>query len=108
MRAGKLRNTASFYEPSSGTNAFGEVNAFHTMIGTYKCAVTTVPKTEYEEAGAMVSKTQYDLRFRYYQALDQFNRSGYIMLDGRKLQVKSISNVMLRNREIQMICEELT
>lgn len=108
MRAGKLRNNATFYNPTSGVNAFGEVNSNHVEVGTYKCSALTLPKSETSEAGAMISKTVYDLRFRYYAELESIDRAGYVVVNGKKLQIKSISNVQLRNRELQMICEELT
>ena len=53
-----------------------------------------------------VSKTEFDLRFRYYAALGSLPRSAYIVLNGLTLEINSVANVQLNNREIQMICEE--
>ena len=106
MRAGKLRNRATIYSPATTTNAYGEVEQSYTEIGTYACSILTVPRREYEESDAVVSKTEYDLRFRYYSELAKLPRNAYIVVKGITLEINAIANVMLRDREIQMICEE--
>lgn len=106
MRAGKLRNKATIYAPSTAVNDYGEVDQSHTELGTYACSVTTIPRREYEESDAMVSKTEFDLRFRYYPELAQLPRNAHIVVKGITLEIRSIANVMLRDREIQMVCEE--
>ena len=106
MRAGKLRNKATIYSPSPTTNDWGEVDQSYTELGTYACSITTVPRREYEESDAVVSKTEYDLRFRYYSELASLPRNAYIVVKGITLEINAIANVMLRDREIQMVCEE--
>tara|TARA_B110000977_G_scaffold197723_1_gene280983 strand:+ start:1251 stop:1577 length:327 start_codon:yes stop_codon:yes gene_type:complete len=106
MRAGKLRNKATFYSPSSTTNEWGEVDQSYTELGTYACSITTVPRREYEESDTVVSKTEYDLRFRYYSDLASMPRNAYIVVKGITLEINAIANVMLKDREIQMVCEE--
>ena len=106
MRAGKLRNKATIYVPSTATNAYGEVEQSFDNIGTYYCSITTKPSREYEESDAMVSVTEYDLRFRHYKELASLPRNAYIVVAGLTLQINAIANIMLRDREIQMTCEE--
>jgi head-tail adaptor len=106
MRSGKLRNKATIYIPSTVTNEWGEVEQSYTELGTYHCSALTKPRREYEESDSVVSKTEYDLRFRYYSELTTLPRNAYIILKGMTLEITSIANVMLRDREIQMICEE--
>lgn len=106
MRAGKLRNKATIYSPSTDTNSYGEVEQSYTELGIYACSITTVPRREYEESDAVVSKTEYDLRFRYYSELASLPRNAYIVVRGITLEINAVANVMLRDREIQMICEE--
>lgn len=106
MRAGKLRNKATIYTPASTSNEWGEVDHSYTELGTYACSITTVPRREYDESQAYVSKTEFDLRFRYYAALATLPRDAYIVVKGYTLEVNSIANIQLKDREIQMICEE--
>ena len=106
MRAGKLRQKATIYVPTTATNEWGEVDQSFTELGTYACSATTVPRREYEESDAMVSKTEFDLRFRYYSELTTLPRNAYMTIKGTTLEINSIANVMMRDREIQMICEE--
>ena len=106
MRAGKLRNKATIYVPSTATNAYGEVEQSFDSLGTYHCSITTKPRREYEESDAMVSVTEYDLRFRHYNELASLPRNAYIVVAGLTLQINAIANIMLRDREIQMTCEE--
>ena len=105
MRAGKLRNRATIYEPATTTNDFGEVAESFVSIGTFACSVTTLVKREYAASDTVVSKTEYDLRFRYYPKLATISRDGYIVVKGIELEIKSVANVQLRDREIQMLCE---
>lgn len=106
MRSGKLRNKATIYSPSTATNSYGEVEQSYTEVGVYACSITTMPRREYEESDAVVSKTEYDLRFRYYSELASLPRNAYIVVKGITLEINAVANVMLRDREIQMICEE--
>tara|TARA_B100000767_G_scaffold247400_1_gene247651 strand:+ start:102 stop:428 length:327 start_codon:yes stop_codon:yes gene_type:complete len=106
MRSGKLRNKATIHSPSTATNSYGEVEQSYTELGVYACSITTVPRREYEESDAVVSKTEYDLRFRYYSELASLPRNAYIVVKGITLEINAVANVMLRDREIQMICEE--
>lgn len=106
MRAGKLRNKAVIYVPSTATNEWGEVDQSFTELGTYACSITTVPKRELDENQTYVSKTEFDLRFRYYAALATLPRNAYIVVNGTTLAINAIANIELRNREIQMKCEE--
>ena len=106
MRSGKLRNKATIHSPSTATNSYGEVEQSYTEVGVYACSITTVPRREYEESDAVVSKTEYDLRFRYYSELASLPRNAYIVVKGITLEINAVANVMLRDREIQMICEE--
>lgn len=106
MRAGKLRNKATIYVPTTATNEWGEVEQGYTELGTYACSITTVPRREYQESDTAVSKTEYDLRFRYYAALTSLPRSAYIEVKGVTLEVNAVANIMLKDREVQMICEE--
>ena len=106
MRAGKLRNKATIYIPSSTTNDYGEVDQSFTELGTYACSVMAKPRREYEESDSMVSKTEFDLRFRYYDALATLPRNAYIVVKGLTLEITAIANVQLRDIELQMICEE--
>lgn len=106
MRAGKLRNKATIYSPTTDTNDWGEVDQSYTELGTYSCSITTIPRREYSESDTVVSKTEYDLRFRYYSELAQLPRNAYIVVKGITLEINAIANVMLKDREIQMVCEE--
>ncbi len=108
MRAGKLRNKATIYVPTTATNDWGEIEQAHTALGTYACSITTKPKRELLEDDTAVSKTEFDLRFRYYADLASLPRSAYIVVAGLTLEINSIANIMLRNKEIQMVCEERT
>lgn len=106
MRAGRLRNKATIYIPSTSTNDYGEVDQSYTALGTYACSAVAMPRREYDEADTVVSKTEYDLRFRYYSELAALPRNAYIEVKGITLEINAIANVMLRDREIQMVCEE--
>lgn len=106
MRAGKLRNKAEIFTPSTGANAFGEVESTFQSLGTYACSVLTKPRREYGEDQTGVSKTEFDLRFRYYAELAELPRSSYVVIRGLTLEINSLANVQLNNREIHMICEE--
>jgi len=106
MRSGKLRNKATIYSPSQSTNDWGEVDQGYSQLGTYACSVTTVPRREYSESDTVVSKTEYDLRFRYYSELASLPRNAYVVVKGVTLEINAIANIMLKDREIQMICEE--
>jgi len=106
MRSGKLTNKATIYIPSTAPNEWGEVEQSYTQLGTYHCSALTKPRRETVESDSVVSKTEYDLRFRYYSELTTLPRNAYISLKGMELEISSIANVMLRDREIQMICEE--
>lgn len=106
MRAGKLRSKAAVYVPTTATNDWGEVDQSFTELGTYACSITTLPKRELDENQAYVSKTEFDLRFRYYPALATLPRTAYIKVNGITLAINAIANIELRNREIQIKCEE--
>jgi hypothetical protein len=106
MRSGKLKNKATIYIPSTAPCEWGEVEQCYTELGTYHCSALTKPRREYAEADSVVSKTEYDLRFRYYPELASLPRNAYIVVKGITLQINAIANIMLKDREIQMICEE--
>ena len=105
MRAGKLKNKATVFIPSTETNEWGEVEQSYKELGTYACSVLTKPRREYSESDAYVSKTEYDLRFRYYSELAAIPLNSYIELKSLKLEINAIADVMLCGKEIQMMCE---
>lgn len=106
MQSGRLRNKAQIFTADSTSNAFGEIELTHTLLGTYYCSVSAKPFNETKDGQALVSIVKYDLRFRYATALENLDESAYIMLDGKKLEVIAVSHVLHRKREIQIICEE--
>ena len=106
MRAGKLNNKAQIFTPATAQNSFGEVESTFVSLGVFACSATTKPRRESTTDESSVSKTEFDLRFRYYAALAILPRSAYIVLNGLTLEINSVANVQLNNREIQMICEE--
>lgn len=106
MRSGKLRSKATIYIPTSDTNEWGEVEKGYIILGTYACSAVTKPRREYEQSDSVVSKTEYDLRFRYYPELSTLPRNAYVVVKGLTLEISALANVMLIDREIQMICEE--
>ena len=106
MQGGRLRNKAAIYTPNGTTNDFGEVELTHSLLGTYYCSVTSVPETEVKDGQSLISYVRYDLRLRYYSALENLDRSSYIILGGKHLEIKTISNVKQLNKQIHIICEE--
>lgn len=108
MQGGRLRNKAAIYTPEEVANDFGEVDSSFSLLGTYYCSVTSIPETEFKDGQTLISTVRYDLRFRYYSALENISRASYIMLDGKKLEIKAISNVKQQNKQLHFICEERT
>lgn len=106
MRAGRLRNKATIYVPNTASNDWGEVEQSYTELGTYYCSVTTKPRREQDSSDSLVSRTEYDLRFRYYDDLAALPRDAYLTVKGVTLHVVSVANVQMHDREIQLICEE--
>jgi len=106
MQGGRLRNKAAIYTPDGTSNDFGEIETSHSLLGTYYCSVTSIPETEYKDGLGLVSTVRYDLRFRYYSALENISRASYVLLDGKKLEIKAISNVKQLNKQLHFICEE--
>lgn len=106
MRAGSLKHKAMVFVPSTSTNDFGELNTQFQHMGTYACAVQSRVKREYNEASTVVSKTQYDLTFRYYPALIAIPRDSYIVVGGVTLDIVAMANDNLRNKAILVRCEE--
>ena len=106
MRAGKLNNKAEIFTPNATPNAFGEIESTFVSLGIFACSAMTKPRRESVEGESVVSRTEFDLRFRYYAALESIPRAAYIVLNGRTLEICSVANIQLSNREIQMICEE--
>lgn len=108
MRAGKLNNKAEIFVPNATPNPFGEIESGAVSLGVFACSATTKPRREYTTDETVVSKTEFDLRFRYYAALETLPRSAFLVLNGMTLEINAVANVQLNNREIQMICEERT
>ncbi len=106
MQGGRLRNKAEIFTADSSTNAFGEIELTHTSIGTFYCSVMARPYSENKDGQALVSTVKYDLRFRYYTALNSLDESSYIMVDGKRLEIIAVSHVQHKQRQIQIICEE--
>lgn len=106
MQGGRLRNKAAIYTPDGTTNDFGETELTHSLLGTYYCSVTSIPETEVKDGQSLISTVRYDLRFRYYSALENIDRSSYVILGGKKLEIKAISNVKQLNKQLHFICEE--
>lgn len=106
MRAGKLKNKAEIFMPNEAPNLYGEIEDVFVSIGVFACSATTKPRRESTTDETVISKTEFDLRFRYYTALDTLPRSAFVLLNGMKLEILTVANVQLNNREIQMICEE--
>ena len=108
MQAGKMRNKVTVYTPDASTNVFGEVELTFTSLGEYYCALTTRVVDEVTMDQALVSVVRYDLRFRYYSALENLPKSAYIILGTKTLDILSIANVKNVDKQIQILCEERT
>ena len=106
MQAGQMRNKVEVFSPNSTTNDFGEVELSHTSIGTYYCALTTRIIDEKTDKQALISIVKYDLRFRYYSALENLSKGSYITLGNKRLEVLAIANVKNLDKQIQIMCEE--
>ena len=105
MQSGSLRNKVNIYSYDGSTNTFGEVELTAALLGEYYCSVKAYPQTEVEEGTALLSIVKYDLRFRYYSALETLDKSAYIMLGTTRLEILAISNVKNENKQLHFICE---
>jgi head-tail adaptor len=106
MQAGQMRNKVEIFTPSDTTNAFGEIELNFTSLGTYYCSLSTRITDEMTKDQALLSIVKYDLRFRYYSALENLPKGSYIVLGNQTLEVLAIANVKNLNKQVQIMCEE--
>jgi len=106
MQAGNMRNKVEIFSPDSATNDFGEIELTHTSIGTYYCSMSTRITDENTDGQALISIVKYDLRFRYYSALENLSKGSYITHNNKRLEVLAIANIKNLDKQIQIMCEE--
>lgn len=107
MRAGSLRNKAAVYTPGTTVSDLGEIEATFDHLGTYACAAHVTPTTsESNASGTVISKTRFEVTFRYYETLALIPRSSYLIIKGITLDVISVVNTGMMNKSITMICEQ--
>tara|TARA_R110002153_G_scaffold264954_2_gene427151 strand:+ start:31 stop:342 length:312 start_codon:yes stop_codon:yes gene_type:complete len=101
-----MRNKVEIFSPDVGSNEFGEVELNHSSIGTFYCSMSTRIIDENTDGQALISVVKYDLRFRYYSALENLSKGSYITHGNKRLEVLAIANVKNLDKQIQIMCEE--
>jgi len=108
MRAGSLRHTATIYERSSTPDAYGALD--HTMSAnpvTHKCSIKQRTFRERAENGQMMSRVEFELHFRYSEALELINPGAQIDVAGRRLEVLSSSDMDGKRKRVVIFAEDV-
>lgn len=108
MQAGKLRNKAALYTPTTARGTDGSIESETTLVGTFYCSVRQSAHDEKMRADELVSRVRYRLQFRYNEDLKSIPANSYIILNGsEKLHVLSSYVVGAnRNKTIEVLAEE--
>lgn len=108
MRSGSLRHTATIYERSTTPDDFGALD--HTMSAnpiTHKCSIKQRTFRERKENDQLVSRIEFELRFRYSPTLELINPTAEIGINGRRLEILSSSDPTGKRQEIVMYAEDV-
>lgn len=106
MRAGSLRHTAVIYERSSTPDVYGALD--HTMVAdpiTHKCSITQRTFRERAENGQLLSRIEFELRFRFSTDLEFLNPGAQIDINGRRLEVLSSADPDGKREQVVIYAE---
>jgi SPP1 family predicted phage head-tail adaptor len=103
MHSGKLRFIATLQDVAPIPNAYGEGIPSWAPVGTFHCDVKDLSGQELFHAQQTVaySSAQVNMRYRY-GVLPRMR----IVVNGRTLQILSVSNPDGRHRELVLLCKE--
>lgn len=107
MRAGKLRTKVALYAPTDTVSAMGEIETSYILRGTYYADVRSGVKGEVVDQGTLTSTTAYTIIMRYNSSdLTDIPPACYLLVGGRKLQVRSVAFKDHRQRMLEIVAEE--
>ena len=106
MRGGSLRHTATIFTRSASPDAYGALD--HTMtpdLITHKCSIKQRTFRERAENGQLLSRIEFELMFRYSEALELLNPGAQIDVTGRRLEVLSSADPDGKRKDVVIYAE---
>lgn len=104
MRSGKLRYLATLQDVASIPNAYGEGIATWANVSTFHANVTDLDGQELYHAQQVIAFSNVKVSTRYRAGVLPRMR---IQVNGRTLQILSVSNPDGRRRELVLLCKEM-
>ena len=107
MRSGLLRQKVELFAPTQAVTEMGEIETVRESLGVFPASVLAKGKSETSDEGTLTSVTGYTITMRYNRTdLTDVTPAAFVMFNGKKLIIRSVSLVDHRKRMIEVIAEE--
>ncbi len=107
MKAGKLKHLVTIEEPPATADLQGGQSGSWTEIEGSPVWASIMPLSGSRryEAAQVIQGVSHQISMRYLSGVTSEMR---VMLDLREFRIRSVVNVDERNRELRLLCEEVT
>ena len=105
MRAGRLRHRVAIHAVTETINAYGEAGESWASIGSWWASVEPLTGAERQEATEVSPLTSHKIIIRYHSTITTKHR---IVYDSRTFEIDAILDTMEKNKEMILLCKEMT
>lgn len=105
MQAGKLRHRAELQNMATGQDGYGEETQNYATFATVWAAIEPLQGRELEFAQQISAETNHKVTIRYNSEVKATSR---IIFGQRTLEVTTVINPKERNRELILMCKEIS
>lgn len=105
MRAGRLRNRVEFQRPVEMTSPIGEAYRGWETVARRWGDLLQMRGREQLAAGRLQSEVPGTLQVRYDSVTKEITPDHRVLIDGAEYQIRSIVDVDMRRRTLEMVVE---
>lgn len=104
MRAGKLRNSIILKRRSLNVSELGEHSIKYSVIGIRRGSRVQQSANELQISIGEGVEITTRIKLRYDRLTSSLNEADRLNIDGKDYDIKSINNMMEKNRELVFTC----
>ncbi len=108
MRAGRLDKRVTIERQGAAVDNLGQSTGVWSQISSRRATITPMKVDERTTAGAEFATATDVITIRYDATLADLTTKDRVIWGVHTYNIKSVINVMNKNEQLQLICEEMT
>lgn len=108
MRCGKMRHVVTLQSPPTDSDSFGQSSTTWVTVGVFRAFVKPLQGRELAIAQQLRADISHSVTMRWLGTSVKVDGTMRLLYKGRYLNIISVINVDERNKELDLVCQEIT